>query len=108
MPSFRMQPQAEIGSFRNPWTTRRYSLHIPLEWPVSSRLCYWRQRYLGCDTYAHFLQEIARLLPENAPLSTLRLVTSSRGAMNKSARLGLGLAAINVLSACWRAGDAAL
>jgi len=48
--------------------------------------------------------EIARLLPADAPLSTLRLVTSSRGALS-SARDACA-ADVRVLSACWRAGRA--
>lgn len=54
--------------------------------------------------------EIARLLPANAPLSTLRLVTSSRaslkGATSSARPLAPMAADVAVLSACWRAGRA--
>lgn len=45
---------------------------------------------------------VASLLPDNAPLSTLRLVTASRGALDESANTAAEL--ITVLSCVFRAG----
>jgi len=47
---------------------------------------------------------IAELLPPEAPLSTLRLVSSSAGFRHKSPKTSSTDADIRVLSACWRAG----
>lgn len=49
---------------------------------------------------------IARLLPDPAPLSTLRLVSSSRAALKADPKTQAVPADIAILSACWRAGRA--
>ena len=48
--------------------------------------------------------EIAALLPADAPLSTLRLVTSSRACLKEQPAQQAEAADIAVMSACWRAG----
>ena len=48
--------------------------------------------------------DLAALLPGNAPLSTLRLVTASRACMREGA--AAAASDISVLSCCWRAGRA--
>tara|TARA_B110001452_G_scaffold67565_1_gene54412 strand:+ start:118 stop:1491 length:1374 start_codon:yes stop_codon:yes gene_type:complete len=50
--------------------------------------------------------EIARLLPQQSPLSTLRLVTASRAALKAAPKEQVAPSDISVLSACWRAGRA--
>ena len=48
----------------------------------------------------------ARLLPVNAPLSTIRIVTSSRAALKGKPNAEAMPTDITALSACWRAGRA--
>lgn len=49
-------------------------------------------------------ESVARLLPAIAPLSTLRLVTSSRACMRRRPREELEAEDVSILSACFRAG----
>ena len=49
---------------------------------------------------------IAQLLPANAPLSTIRIVTSSRAALKGKPNAEAMPTDITALSACWRAGRA--
>jgi len=51
-------------------------------------------------------EHLARLLPPDAPLSTLRIVSSSAASLRAAPRDGAEVSDITLLSACWRAGRA--